>query len=217
MKNCFIRVRRYLWFLVQYLLCEKPRGLDFTMRDISLYDKSGGIYHGYSKTNEKHLHTIFERLQKKEELSLLDIGCGKGVVLKEAVKYSFKKVDGIEIQPQLVEIAEKNFKILGIDDKIGCIRADAAQFTQYGNYNLFFLFNPFSEAILQTVVNKIVESRDEKNNTAIIIYHNPVFLSVFETNAKVIRKEYLHDSLKNYDTCILCLEKLGSSAEFRSY
>ena len=46
------RIRRYLVFLGEYLFLERPRGLDFTMRDIGLYQKSAGKYHGYSKTDE---------------------------------------------------------------------------------------------------------------------------------------------------------------------
>lgn len=49
------RLKRYLLFGLQYFLWEKPRGLDFTMRDTSLLKKSQGVYHGYAKTDEKHL------------------------------------------------------------------------------------------------------------------------------------------------------------------
>ena len=38
------RIRRYLVFLGEYLFLERPRGLDFTMRDIGLYQKSAGKY-----------------------------------------------------------------------------------------------------------------------------------------------------------------------------
>lgn len=62
------RLQRYLLFGIQYFMLEKPRGLDFTMRDVSLLKNSGGLYHGYSKTSEKHLHEIFR-----------SINCGGGV------------------------------------------------------------------------------------------------------------------------------------------
>lgn len=215
MKENLNRLKRYVWFLIQYLLYEKPRGLDFTMRNTDLYDKSGGMFHGYSKTHEKHLHKIFESLSGEEGKGFLDIGCGKGVVLKEAAKYCFCKVDGIEIQPELVKTARRNFEILGLKDKVRCIQADAVQFDQYGDYDIFFLFNPFSKEVARKVADKIMESRGKEKRTATIIYHNPVFLSVFENRAKVIKKEMLHDSLKDYDTCILKLEKLTDGAEGR--
>lgn len=56
------RLKRYFLFSIQYFLKEKPKGLDFTMRDTSLIKKSHGMYHGYSKTDENHLKEIFDSL-----------------------------------------------------------------------------------------------------------------------------------------------------------
>lgn len=47
------RITRYLLFMGEVLFLEKPRGLDFTMRDTGLYRRSAGKYHGHSKTAEK--------------------------------------------------------------------------------------------------------------------------------------------------------------------
>ncbi len=213
MKKYLIRARRYLLFLAQYLLYEKPRGLDFTMRNTAIYEISNGKCHGYSKTSEKHLKEIFEKIQNKEGLRFLDIGCGKGVVLKEAAKYPFQWVDGIEIQPQLVKTAQRNFRILKIEDRIRCIFADAAEFEKYGEYNLFFLFNPFPAEILTKVIRKIMESRNDTDCTVTVIYHNPRFLSVIESNAKIMERETLYDPLKDYETCILRLKPIETSKE----
>ena len=66
MKKYFVRLRRYLLFLDQYFLYEKPRGLDFTMRDKKLLIKSHGTYSGYAKTSKKHVKEIFKKLLDKE-------------------------------------------------------------------------------------------------------------------------------------------------------
>lgn len=122
---------RYLLFLGEYLFLEKPRGLDFTMRDIRLYRKSAGKYHGYSKTDEKHLREIFRSLDFSRCRRLLDVGCGKGVVLKEAARFPFERIAGIELQKKLAETAERNFRILGLADRISCLQADAEEFDGY--------------------------------------------------------------------------------------
>ncbi|MDO4291948.1 MAG: hypothetical protein Q4C65_01840, partial [Eubacteriales bacterium] len=77
---------RRLRFLFQYLVLEKPRGLDFTMRELALLQESKGRYSGYSKTDERHLRAIFDGLSYQECSRFLDIGCGKGVVLREAAR-----------------------------------------------------------------------------------------------------------------------------------
>ena len=206
------RAKRYLRFLYQYLFLERPRGLDFTMRDAALYKKSYGLYHGYSKTEEEHLHLIFENLSYETERRLLDIGCGKGVVLKEAVNYPFAKVAGIELETELLHTAKKNIRILGLEDKIDCIHADAVSFNEYKDYNVFFLFNPFSEQVLSKVVKRISDGRPEKEYPVTFIYHNPRFLHIFEKREDFTIIKWLHDPVKDYDTCIF---ELTGEVSFR--
>lgn len=205
------RLRRYLLFLGEYLFMERPRGLDFTMRDTRLYQQSAGKYHGYSKTDEKHLQEIFQTLDFSRCRNLLDVGCGKGVVLKEAAKFPFERIAGIELQEELVRTAGKNFRILGLERRISCMRADALDFDGYGEFDVFFFFNPFSEEVFGRVIDRILESR-KSDGPLTFIYHNPRYLDALEERLKreasepeQIRKVMLHDKRKNYDTCILSM------------
>ena len=116
------RYRRYAKYLIQYFLLEKPRGLDFSMRDKSLIAKSNGKYFGYSKTDEAHLNEIFRNLSYEECQNFMDIGCGKGVVLKEAAKYPFRRIAGIELIEDIYEVAQKNLRILKLTDRVECVR-----------------------------------------------------------------------------------------------
>lgn len=209
MKNRFKRLeklnltaRRYLLFLFQYLLMEKPRGLDFTMRNTKLLKESGGKYSGYSKTNELHLHDIFQSLSYEECRNFLDVGCGKGVVLKEAAMYPFEKITGIELLPDLVETAKKNLEKLKLGSRIECIETDAVDFKEYGDYDTFFFFNPFDETILGKVAAKITESCKRRGKTITVIYHNPRYLHIFEQIPGYVFRKKLYDPLKDYDTCI---------------
>ena len=205
------RLRRYLVFLGEYLFMERPRGLDFTMRDTRLYQQSAGKYHGYSKTDEKYLQEIFQTLDFSGCRNLLDVGCGKGVVLKEAAKFPFERIAGIELQEELVKTAGKNFRILGLERRISCMQADALDFDGYGEFDVFFFFNPFSEEVFGRVIDRILESR-KSDGPLTFIYHNPRYLDALEGRLKraasepeQIRKTMLHDKRKNYDTCILSM------------
>lgn len=205
------RLKRYLIFGLQYFLWEKPRGLDFTMRDISLLRNSNGLYHGYSKTVEKHLYEIFDSLPLTGKERLLDIGCGKGVVLRIASGYPFEKVAGIEIDERLVAIAENNFRVLKLDDRVQCFHANAAEYEDYGNYNIFFMFNPFSGAIMEKVVDKLLEAAEKKPVT--VIYHNPVYMKCFEQKGEVIILRQLYDKTKDYSTCIFQMSRRRQISE----
>lgn len=207
-KSLFYRYRRYMLFLIEYYLLEKPRGLDFTMRDITLLKDSGGQLSGYSKISERHLRHILNYLMTMngvESECLLDVGCGKGVVLKEAIKYPFQKVAGIEIQENLVEIAEKNFKILNIDDKTKCIHTDALKFDDYKSYSVFFFCNPFGKEIFAKVLDHIIIQNKGLNKRIYIIYYNPVHKQVIE-DMGIFKLEFtMFDKLKQYNTYIYSL------------
>ena len=187
-------------FGIEYFLWEKPRGLDFTMRDTSLLKSSNGLYHGYSKTAEKHLKKIFSSLTFDGSERLLDIGCGKGVVLRVASGYPFEKVAGIEIDERLLGIAVNNFRILKMEGRVQCFQADAAEFKGYGDYNIFFLANPFSGTVMEKVVDKLLDISER--NPVTVIYHNPVYMELFEQKGKVTILKELYDKTKNYSTYI---------------
>lgn len=194
------RYKRYLIYGVQYFFWEKPRGLDFTMRDTSLLKKSGGLYHGYSKTEEKHLQKIFSSLTFVGRERLLDIGCGKGCVLRVASDYPFEKVTGIEIDGRLTAIATNNFRILGMENRVQCFQVNAAEFEGYGDYNIFFLFNPFSGTVMKEVVDKLLEVSEK--NPITVIYHNPVYMELFEQKGELTILKQLYDKSKDYSTYI---------------
>lgn len=196
-----LRGRRYLEFAIQYYVFERLRGLDFTMRDLEVSKKTMGMMHGYSKTSEKHLREIFDRLPFGQNLKILDIGCGKGVVLRESSGYAFKRIGGIDISGKLIETARNNFRILHLQNLIGCEQADAREFKGYGGYNVFFFFNPFCSEIFGEVLDLIIAEKGNSGEQVFLIYHNPVSGQLPEEKG-FIRKHVLFDPLKQYQTYI---------------
>ena len=161
MKKYLYRIRRYIIFFFQVIFIEKPRGLDFTMFDTSALEQTEGRFHGYSKTNEKHLREIFDYITSEnqaEYMRIIDVGCGKGVVLKEAAAYPFMSIGGVELMPAISEIACKNMQILKLTDRVDICCGDATSFNYYGKYNVFFFFNPFSKEVFESVLKRIADS-----------------------------------------------------------
>jgi 16S rRNA G966 N2-methylase RsmD len=148
------RYLRYAEYFLTWLFLEKPRGLDFSMRA-----KAAGITaqgnHGYALTSRKALTNILRRIPISEQDSFLDIGCGKAGVVCYASDFPFGKIAGIEVESWLVDIARKNVKILNLDKRANIIHEDALKFNGYGEYNVFFLFNPFDLDIYAMVLEKI--------------------------------------------------------------
>lgn len=166
------RWKRYVRYAAKWVFTELPRGLDFTMRDKHIQIETGGRQQGYSRTDGAHARAIFEALNVNEKDKLLDIGCGKGAFLWDATKYPFGHIAGIDFDENLIRIAKKNFLRLGLEERVKVTCSDALAYPDYGDYNIFYFFNPFGREIMEPVLDKIMNAK--KGNPFKIVMHNPV-------------------------------------------
>lgn len=84
-----------------------------------------------------------------------------------------------------------------------CIQANATEFEMHGEYNVFFLFNPFASPVMEKVVDKLIAVSREKRIT--VIYHNPVYIELFRKEKTLKETHWLYDKVKDYNTCIFRL------------
>ena len=63
-----------------------------------------------SPSGNKYLKSLLKKIEISKHDSILDIGSAKGSALKVMLMFPFKDIDGLEISPQLAEIAKRNFK-----------------------------------------------------------------------------------------------------------
>lgn len=195
MENLVNRYWRYAKYMARYLFRERLFGLDFSMRDKSLLKKTNGVMHGYSITPQGHIDEILGRLDYTKNTAFLDVGCGKGFVLKSAAQRPFQRCDGVEYDERIAGICKKNLRRLKIENvQIFC--GDAREFEEYGKYDTFFFFNPFGEEIFQEVLKKI------PTGGSTIIYHNPTCHQLIMDTGCFRLKEQLYDPEKDYYTNI---------------
>jgi len=88
------------------------------------FDKYGrfGVYHWESYDNDpiyrKHVNYIIEGFKKKSRGSLLDVGCGDGLISHFLAEIGFK-VKGIDVEPEAIKLAQRksslsSFEVLDI-------------------------------------------------------------------------------------------------------
>jgi ribosomal protein L11 methyltransferase len=70
-------------------------------------------------------HLTLELLQELKPGSLLDVGCGSGVLSVAAAKLGFKPVIGIDIDDAAIEATLANATVNGADAGLTAYRADA--------------------------------------------------------------------------------------------
>jgi len=122
--------------------------------------------------------------------AIVDFGCGKGGILISLSKYPFCKITGIEIAPELVEIAKENIRKLKLKNiDIEC--CDAAEFKQLNEYNYFYFFDPFPCNVMQNVIDNIEKSILEQPRKVTIIYLNPFCNDLIESGNTFIKTREL--------------------------
>ena len=161
------------WYRKLEIFSERLRGLDFSLVTPSAdlgYD--GAIVMKCSPSGNKYLSSLLKDFLLTSSDNILDIGCGKGSAIQRMAKFKFNNVDGIEIAKQHAEVAQKNFKRLGLDN-IHIFNVDATEFDGYNNYNYFYMYNPFPDVVMQLVISRL-RGQISEGKKITIIYNNPV-------------------------------------------
>jgi len=124
--------------------------------------------------------------------AIVDFGCGKGGILISLSKYPFSRITGVEIAPELVEIAKTNIRKLNIKN-VDIVCSDAAEFKELLDYNYFYFFDPFPCSVMQDVIDNIEKSILEQPRDVIIIYLNPTCHKLIEASSILTKtKEIPH-------------------------
>jgi SAM-dependent methyltransferase len=119
-------------------------------------DRTRGFY--YEGTRVLPLRRLFAEFHKlvPADAAFVDLGCGKGKVLLVAAEKGIAKIRGVEFAHELCEVARANWAAYEARKRPPCtvevIENDAAAYRFQRDEQLFFLFNPFDEIVLDRVL-----------------------------------------------------------------
>jgi SAM-dependent methyltransferase len=114
--------------------------------------------------------------------TFIDIGSGKGRALLLASQCGFRRIIGVELLPELDQVARENiqrFEQHGGTSSIELIRGDATTFCLPLEPMVIFLFNPLPEAALRAFLEKTERFLREFPRPTFVIYANPIFARTF--------------------------------------
>jgi SAM-dependent methyltransferase len=160
---------------------------------LTITGENRGRSFGYQPTRAMPLRRLFRLLQPvlPPDRVLVDLGCGKGRVLLVATEFGFREARGVEFARELCEIAKKNCeKLLArtrTNTRCRIIEADAALYEIQADENVFFMFNPFDEVVLERVLGNIAASWRAAPRKILIIYYNPKCAQVIEQQPEFTR------------------------------
>lgn len=165
---------------------------------------AGGV--AYMPTPAWALPAILEDMNVNyPDYNFIDLGSGMGRVVLIAAEYPFRKVAGVEFSLDLHRTAEDNLARNARTHRamaVELVCQDVREYTLPPGNCIVYLFNPFQEKVMRTVLDKLKESF---NNTAAqlwVIYFNPVLGAILDESSFLVKvKATRHYSIYVYRAC----------------
>ncbi len=109
-----------------------------------------------------------------ENYTFIDYGCGKGRVLLVALEFEFRKIVGLELAPQLAEIAKRNVQRYrsGKENRsvIEVLTADATDYSLEAEPQVLYFFSPFTLSLMGQILDNIEASVQRSPRDLLILF-----------------------------------------------
>lgn len=147
---------------------------------------------GYGGSQPSIIRAALNLIPEKEKTAFVDLGCGKGRALIVASEFSFRSVTGIEISPELAQIAERNARVLAQEHpertQIRIVTGDALDIDSLPSGDLaIYLYHPFGKSLIERLLSNIEYALGQERRTIYVIYYNPVWGQVFDGSSLLRR------------------------------
>ena len=130
-------------------------------------------------------------------------GCGKGGAMITLAQWPFSRIDGIEISPDLITIAQRNLR------RMRCVRGtirlcDAAEFKEFDDYTFLYMFHPFREVVLRSVLENLRSSFSRSPRRLTIVYKNSVYHELVLASGfrQINRFDHTSQSFRVYENSV---------------
>ena len=110
--------------------------------------------------------------------TFIDFGCGKGRVVHQAAKRPFRRVIGVEISPDLAEVARAGLEARRHQHRcqdVEIVVSDVAKYRVPDDLTIGYFFRPFEGEAFDALLQDIIDSIDRHPRCVRLIY-------VFPTN-----------------------------------
>jgi SAM-dependent methyltransferase len=158
------------------------------------HDRHATAYYGVAPSVFQSLVKRWQRSRPAatiEEFSFLDVGAGMGRAVLLAAELPFRQVLGVELNPMLARIAQRNLTVWRASGRarapMRVVCGDAVEFPLPAGPCLAFLFNPFGAPVMRRLLMAWSKALAGRPAPLDILYVNNEQESVLERQAEFAR------------------------------
>ena len=127
----------------------------------------------YDESSFLSVKKLFSSINIKENDILLEVGCGKGIVMMAALHHNFSEIRGFDHSKYLCNISKKNLDIYSskINSKksYNIFTKSALDFKFKGDETVLYFYNPFNEKISFQFLKALKDSLKKSSRKVKII------------------------------------------------
>ncbi len=159
------RVRRSL------IVAPLTRGLELGRFEVKL-DHFGGSRIAYEPCDPLIAWRALRMVPRNSRGTIVDFGCGRGLVLHLAANLGFRKVIGVEVNEELACAARANLARHRRSQPVSVVVADAATWRIPDDMVTAFLYCPFTGSTFAAWLERLLESlaRHPRQLTVVYVY-----------------------------------------------
>jgi len=193
------------WNMLPAILAEELKLIDLSFVSSAGLGLSGEDGYHHSSSLGYGLRRILRNVGVSSTDTILDLGCGKGGAIIALSAFPFRRIDGLDISQDLIDIARRNLSRLRINrGELHC--CNATEFSDLDDYTHIFIYNPFPGKVMAVVLNNLAASFRRRPRRFVLIYRNPtcddliagtdLFATVMEFNEEGNSHThvYIHDA-----------------------
>jgi len=125
------------------------------------------------RNRESLFNILFSSGFKFENAQILDLCCGSGAVAFEALSRGAESATLIDLDRKHLEITKKNSEILGVENQIEIICADAKKLPENKKFfDLIFIDPPYSQDYLPIIESLLQKNWIEKNSLIVVEFRS---------------------------------------------
>lgn len=159
--------------------------------DLTGYEGDEEMYAGTPSLLFGALHAPLSDMDRAET-TYIDVGCGKGRMLIQAIEAGFCNVVGVEFAKPLAELARKNLN-LALGGKNGNWRveeADARTYRYPDGPIAVFIYNPFDPPVFEAFLANLRQDLEARPRDARVIYNHTLCGDMLDADSAFERLSY---------------------------